>query len=571
MNSSAQQTDGVSINNSGSLPDSSAILDVSSTDKGVLIPRMTESQRDSISSPALGLLIFNTTTNCINLWEGASWKQSCFDCSFQAPVPSTNGPICEGDTLELNVSSLPGASYAWTGPNGFSSSQQNPRIPAATVTASGLYSLIVTQNGCASQPIQVQATVNAYPGAPTAGSNSPVCQGNNLQLTASTIGGASYNWTGPNSFTSSAQNPIRSNFNLSDTGFYYVQANVGGCASPLDSVLVSGTPAPSTPGAISGNTGACINSTNEIYSIASVPGASSYTWTVPAGASISSGQGSNSITVNWGTTSGNICVTANSSCGTSNQSCISVTLNTTGGTGSTTFNHTGAPQFFVVPPCITSVSLQVWGAQGGDNNSTPGGRGGLSTGNLAVNGGDTLHVYVGGEGLDTRLCDGSPGGFNGGGSVALSCCSPSGARGGSGGGGSDIRYGGTSLNDRVIVAGGGGGASNSTAGAFGGGLTGGDGINYQGQQTTGGTQVAGGNPGGNFSGCTNGPATAGTFGQGGRGDANDGGGGGGGWYGGGGGANNGPGGGGSGYIGGVTGGSTQQNVRLGHGQIIISW
>jgi len=50
----------VAINSSGALPDASAALDVSSTAKGVLIPRMTEAERDAIVNPAEGLMIYQT-------------------------------------------------------------------------------------------------------------------------------------------------------------------------------------------------------------------------------------------------------------------------------------------------------------------------------------------------------------------------------------------------------------------------------------------------------------------------------------------------------------------------------
>ncbi len=50
----------VGINNDGSNPDSSAMLDVKSTDKGILIPRMTQAQRDAIQQPATGLMIYQT-------------------------------------------------------------------------------------------------------------------------------------------------------------------------------------------------------------------------------------------------------------------------------------------------------------------------------------------------------------------------------------------------------------------------------------------------------------------------------------------------------------------------------
>ena len=50
-------------------------------------------------------------------------------------------------------------------------------------------------------------TINQTPAAPSISSNSFVCSGKDLSLTASFISGASYNWNGPNSYTSSQQNP----------------------------------------------------------------------------------------------------------------------------------------------------------------------------------------------------------------------------------------------------------------------------------------------------------------------------------------------------------------------------
>ena len=67
----------VSINTDGSLPDSSAMLDVKSTNKGFLPPRMTTVQRNAIASPEEGLLVFNVTTGCIEYYLGGSWKSMC--------------------------------------------------------------------------------------------------------------------------------------------------------------------------------------------------------------------------------------------------------------------------------------------------------------------------------------------------------------------------------------------------------------------------------------------------------------------------------------------------------------
>src|SRR5690606_20661470 len=54
--------------------------------------------------------------------------------------------------------------------------------------------------------IRISATTTV-----TAGSNSPVCAGSALNLTATTIAGASYSWTGPVSYTANIQNPSRTN------------------------------------------------------------------------------------------------------------------------------------------------------------------------------------------------------------------------------------------------------------------------------------------------------------------------------------------------------------------------
>jgi hypothetical protein len=55
-------------------PNASALLDVASTSKGVLLPRMTTVQRDAIAAPANGLQVYNTTTSALNYYNGSSWQ-----------------------------------------------------------------------------------------------------------------------------------------------------------------------------------------------------------------------------------------------------------------------------------------------------------------------------------------------------------------------------------------------------------------------------------------------------------------------------------------------------------------
>jgi hypothetical protein len=65
----------VGINEDGSQPNASALLDVKSTTKGILIPRMTTTQRTNISSPATGLMVFDSTTNSFWFYNGAAWTE----------------------------------------------------------------------------------------------------------------------------------------------------------------------------------------------------------------------------------------------------------------------------------------------------------------------------------------------------------------------------------------------------------------------------------------------------------------------------------------------------------------
>jgi len=58
----------------GTTANAAAILDVSSTTKGFLPPRMTEVERDAITTPPAGLMVYNSTTNKLNFYNGTAWE-----------------------------------------------------------------------------------------------------------------------------------------------------------------------------------------------------------------------------------------------------------------------------------------------------------------------------------------------------------------------------------------------------------------------------------------------------------------------------------------------------------------
>jgi gliding motility-associated-like protein len=78
------------------------------------------------------------------------------DC-FSLITASSNSPICSGKSLELKASG--GTNYAWTGPNGFTSTDQNPTIPNATAINSGQYSCSITGTGDCDGALTVDVNV----------------------------------------------------------------------------------------------------------------------------------------------------------------------------------------------------------------------------------------------------------------------------------------------------------------------------------------------------------------------------------------------------------------------------
>jgi len=240
------------------------------------------------------------------------------------PIPTTptvanNSAICEGQTLNL-TSNPSGSIYNWIGPNGFTSTLQNPTIPAATTSASGTYSVTQTVLGCISPVATTEVTVNPIPATPVAGSNSSLCAGQTLSLTASTISGAVYNWTGPNSFTSTTQDPVISPAGTSESGTYSVYVSVLGCAGPLSTVNVTINPIPAAPAA-SNNSSLCAGQT---LNLIANPGGAIYNWTGPNG--FTSSQQNPSITNSSTLATGDYSVTQTVLGCTSSEGITSVTI-----------------------------------------------------------------------------------------------------------------------------------------------------------------------------------------------------------------------------------------------------
>jgi hypothetical protein len=83
----------VGINTTGADPDGSAMLDISSTDKGALLPRMSDVQRDAIPNPATGLTVFVTTDSSYYYFDGTAWNRLLDNTDAQDLSSSSNGTL----------------------------------------------------------------------------------------------------------------------------------------------------------------------------------------------------------------------------------------------------------------------------------------------------------------------------------------------------------------------------------------------------------------------------------------------------------------------------------------------
>jgi hypothetical protein len=151
----------VSINEDGSSSDNSAMLDVKSITKGVLIPRMTTVQRNAVGLPATGLVVYDTDYKQFWYYDGALWVQiggsgacvtldQAYDCGGNGTgrtITSDNGPVQVNYTTAFgaDISGLKVSSFVTTQPTtAFEalSSSSGPAIYAENTDASNGYATV---------------------------------------------------------------------------------------------------------------------------------------------------------------------------------------------------------------------------------------------------------------------------------------------------------------------------------------------------------------------------------------------------------------------------------------------
>ena len=119
VNNSNIHNNGSSVGIGTAAPDASAKVDISSSTQGFLPPRMTTTQRNAIASPAIGLVIFNITTNCLNFYTGAAWFETCGTLTYTATLTTLNcgGATTTGTLTNGTAASGVSVSVPYTGGN----------------------------------------------------------------------------------------------------------------------------------------------------------------------------------------------------------------------------------------------------------------------------------------------------------------------------------------------------------------------------------------------------------------------------------------------------------------------
>lgn len=151
----------------------------------------------------------STATN-ITFQKKANSGPGETDCGILPPLVDNDGPFCVGDPIHLTANGQAGASYSWSGPNGYTSNQQNPTINNCNLSHTGSYTCTITL-GNQSNNASTEVAVYAKPTANFTATS--VCKGEPTQFTSTSTTNPSgqqitnFTWDFGDGQTSTQQNP----------------------------------------------------------------------------------------------------------------------------------------------------------------------------------------------------------------------------------------------------------------------------------------------------------------------------------------------------------------------------
>jgi gliding motility-associated-like protein len=188
------------------------------------------------------LVIPNATDIYSGDWQVVAKEGSCYsdtsdvksisvELTFEISA-SNNGPVCEGDSIELFAPEIPGAQYFWIGPENDTLLVARPKIEAKA----GIYQLqVVTEAGCFINA-STEVEVVKVPEITALSNNAPDCIDGSecIEFKPSVfpnLDNYTYSWSGPNDFTSSDSIAVLCQPNSGDNGIYSLYVSNGLCQS----------------------------------------------------------------------------------------------------------------------------------------------------------------------------------------------------------------------------------------------------------------------------------------------------------------------------------------------------
>ena len=314
-------------------------------------------------------IIYTITGGC----SGTKTAQQSITITPNASISSVTGtsPICISGTTTYTANSvvLGGGTGAWTSSN-TAVATVNSSTGLVTGITAGTSNIIYTISGGCSGTKTAQQSITINPNANIASvtGTSNLCISTSTTFTANSVilGGGTGTWSSSNNAVATVNSSgLVSAIGAGTTTITYtISGGCGGTVSASQAVNVySGIPTtPGTPTAPAGQSSSlCPIAYGLMYSISAVANATSYTWNVPAGWTITSGQGTTAIVVDAGvqsTGTKNISVTATNACGSSTSPNYSATVGT--------FGYVDAGVDQIVCAGTTTVSLLATG--GGSTN-----------------------------------------------------------------------------------------------------------------------------------------------------------------------------------------------------------
>ncbi|HTN17316.1 MAG TPA: hypothetical protein VL092_06535, partial [Chitinophagaceae bacterium] len=152
------------------------------------------------------------------------------------PAVNNNGPLCVNAAAALTATLVPGATYSWSGPDGFSSTDRNPTF-TTTENSGGTYTLRVQVGECVYTPSTTNLIITPTPKHQQFKDIYVLCQNTDLVVNILREPGISYLWSG-NGINQVDQSLKISNVQFSDVGRYYLTASTDNGCTTTDSLVL---------------------------------------------------------------------------------------------------------------------------------------------------------------------------------------------------------------------------------------------------------------------------------------------------------------------------------------------